>query len=87
MFKGGHIPQNFMEVYSKYADYIRLYLFCCDRENGTISVNPIEVLGWPYRFFLVMTMIKNEYVSFINESQKKSMEKAKQGKGRRRGRV
>jgi Ni,Fe-hydrogenase I cytochrome b subunit len=84
MFRGGNIPQNFKEVYNAYADYIRIYLFCCNRENGTISVNPLEVLDWPYRFFLIMTMIKNEYVAFINKSHEEAMRKAKGNKPRKR---
>jgi hypothetical protein len=86
MFGGKHIPQNFSETYDKYADMIRLYLFCCDREKGTISVSPMEVLDWPYRFFITMTMIKNEFIGWVNDMQKKELEKSKRFKGRRKAR-
>jgi hypothetical protein len=85
-FRGGSIPDRFKIVYEKYIDYIRIYLLCCNRENGTISVSPLEVLDWPYRFFLIMTMIKNEYVNFINKQHEEANKKMrnKRPKGRRR---
>jgi len=73
-----------MDTYVEWVDIIRIFLLCCNRENGAIGVSPLEVLDWPYRFFLEISAVKGEYVHFVAEQSKTAKNKSK---GKRKGRV
>jgi hypothetical protein len=78
VFKGGTVPSRFHDIYTEWIEFVRIYLFCCDRETGAISVSPLEVMDWPYRFFLNIS-----FVAHISSERKKVMDKNKGKRGRR----
>jgi hypothetical protein len=86
LFKGGHVPTRLRGEVDRWGDYVRLFLFCADREHGNIAVSPVDILDWPYRFFLVMSFVQQEYSRFLHETHEKEKKKMKMKK-RHRGRV
>lgn len=88
MFKGGTVPDKFRGEVAKWGDYVRLFLFCAEREHGGIPVSPYEIMEWPYRFFLVLSFVQQEYVKHVKDQHEKMKRRSKSGKGgKRRGRV
>ena len=61
----------------QWGDYVRIFLFCANRENGMVSVSPLEILSWPYHFFIVMSFVQGEYQQFVSEINEKAMKKAR----------
>jgi hypothetical protein len=87
MFSGGTVRKEFMQEENTWGDYIRMFLFCCDRETGSVGVSPMEIMGWPYRFFLIFFTLQNLFLAYIKKEQDKVKRKSSQGRKPPRRRV
>ncbi|MCF7946694.1 MAG: hypothetical protein K9K80_02045 [Spirochaetia bacterium] len=84
MFKGGRVPDQLKHLDTKWGDYVRIYLFCANRETGTVATSPLDIMEWPYRFFIILKIIQAEFVAHIHKSQKDVAKKAKNKRRPRR---
>jgi hypothetical protein len=62
----------------KWRFAISIFLTACNRENGSLSIDPLDALDYPSRTYELILMIQIEFIKYIKAETDRLTNKARQ---------